>query len=103
VHDVALHGVEERFHVGVVGDLAGAVHALHEAERGQPISEGIGGVFDAAVGVEDDPGARASVEDGAIEGGQREADVAGGPEALADDASRVDPSLRPGTARFRRP
>jgi hypothetical protein len=56
MNDVRLHRVEERLHVGVVCDLLPwPVHALHEAERGQPGAEGIRGVLDAPVGMEDEP------------------------------------------------
>ena len=86
VDGIALHRVEERLHVRVVGDLPWPVHALHEAERGEPIAKGIGRVLDAAVAVEDDAGARAPIAHGVIE--RREG------EAASLDALRLQPIMR---------
>src|SRR5258706_10899759 len=86
---VALHRMEERLHVRVVGDLAGSIHALYDAERGQPMAKGIGRVLDPAVAVEDHARVRASMEDGAIERRQRKASVFARAETPADDPPRV--------------
>ena len=55
VDGIALQRVEERLHVR---DLPGPVYALHEAEGGEAIAEGIGRILDATVAVEDEAGAR---------------------------------------------
>src|SRR5581483_6917644 len=69
---IGFEGMEEGFHMGVVGHLARAVHALGEAELGKPLAEGVPGVLDSAVAVEDDPGTGSSVEHCAIQGRERE-------------------------------
>ena len=48
-----LHRVKEGFHEGIVRDLARTVHALRDVQLGQAFAESIGGILDAAVGVED--------------------------------------------------
>ena len=54
VDTFGFHRVKERFHGGVVCHLpAKAVHALHEAEAGEPVAVAVGAVFGAAVAVED--------------------------------------------------
>src|SRR5205814_8578051 len=49
---LSLHGVEEGFNEGVVGDLAWAVHALREAQLGKALLEGTSGILGAPIGVE---------------------------------------------------
>src|SRR5262249_35133830 len=71
------------------GDLAWAVHALHETEGGQPIPEGIGRILDPAVAVKDHARARAAMEDGAVEGREGQPRIFGRPEAPPEDSSRV--------------
>ena len=50
--DLRLHRMEEGLDEGVIGDLAGTVHALSEAQFGDSLLEGASSVFDAPVGVE---------------------------------------------------
>ena len=49
---LALQGMEERFHVGVVVHLAGSIHALHEALATHDRAVGVSGVFHTPVAVE---------------------------------------------------
>src|SRR5262245_52504268 len=101
---VALHRMEERLHIRVVGDFSRPVHALHETQGGQAIAERVGGVLDAAVAMEDDAGPRLPMADGTVEGRQREAGVLGGAEAPAEDPARVavhdDGEIAPGAIDF---
>ena len=55
--DVGLHGMEERLDEGIVGHLAGTVHALRDTQFGDALLEGAGRVLDATVGMEDQPAA----------------------------------------------
>lgn len=55
MEDVGFHRVEERRHVRVVGHLFWPVHALDDARLGQALAEGVGGILDGAVGMEDQP------------------------------------------------
>src|SRR5947207_13938130 len=100
---VALHGVEERLHVRVVGDLAWSIHALHEAERGEPLAERVGGILHPTVAVEDHAGARAATEHGVIERRQCEPRAFGRAQAPAEAPARgtprcVNPSTGPDPA-----
>ena len=50
---LALEAAEEVFGHGVVIGIALAGHALPDAEAGETLTVSVGGVLDAAVGVED--------------------------------------------------
>ena len=53
---LALEAAEEVFGHGVVIGIALAGHALPDAEAGETLTVSVGGVLDAAVGVEDEAG-----------------------------------------------
>jgi hypothetical protein len=89
VDDLGLERVPERLHERVVGELARPVHALHDAERSEPGAIGLGGVFGATIGVEHEAGRRATAQQGAVKGGQRQGEVALGGEGPAEHATRV--------------
>ncbi len=55
---LALEAAEEVFGHGVVIGIALAGHALPDAETGETLTVSVGGVLDAAVGVEDEAGQR---------------------------------------------
>ncbi|EHL63852.1 hypothetical protein HMPREF1032_03635, partial [Subdoligranulum sp. 4_3_54A2FAA] len=56
---LALEAAEEVFGHGVVIGIALAGHALPDAEAGETLTVSVGGVLDAAVGVEDEAGQEA--------------------------------------------
>ena len=53
--------MEERLHEGIVRHLARTVHALGDLQLFEPFAEGIGIVFNTAIGVEDQPRFRAAL------------------------------------------
>ena len=55
---LVLEAAEEVFGHGVVIGIALAGHALPDAEAGETLTVSVGGVLDAAVGVEDEAGQR---------------------------------------------
>ena len=69
---LALEAAEEVFGHGVVIGIALAGHALPDAEAGETLTVSVGGVLDAAVGVEDEAGQRLAAPDGHAEGGESE-------------------------------
>ena len=69
---LALEAAEEVFGHGVVIGIALAGHALPDAETGETLTVSVGGVLDAAVGVEDEAGQRLAAPDGHAEGGESE-------------------------------
>src|SRR3990170_6726411 len=52
-------------------------------------AEGVGREFDAAIGMEDQPGSRAPAQQGAIERGQRQGQVAPRRQAPTENAARI--------------
>ena len=89
VIDVALHRMEKRFDEGVVGHLAGAVHALNETELGKTVLECCGGIFGTPISVKDQPAPWPAAVHGAVQGAQGQRDVLLRPEAPTDDPSAV--------------
>ena len=100
---LALKAAEEVFGHGVVIGIALAGHALPDAEAGETLTVSVGGVLDAAVGVEDEAGQRLAAPDGHAEGGESEICVDAVGEGVADDLlcakvfhnSAVEPALVP--------
>ncbi len=82
---LALEAAEEVFGHGVVIGIALAGHALPDAEAGETLTVSVGGVLDAAVGVEDEAGQRLAAPDGHAEGGESEICVDAVGEGVADD------------------
>ena len=101
---LALEAAEEVFGHGVVIGIALAGHALPDAEAGETLTVSVGGVLDAAVGVEDEAGQRLAAPDGHAEGGESEICVDAVGEGVADDLlcakvfhnSAVEPALAGG-------
>ena len=101
---LALEAAEEVFGHGVVIGIALAGHALPDAEAGETLTVSVGGVWDAAVGVEDEAGQRLAAPDGHAEGGESEICVDAVGEGVADDLlcakvfhnSAVEPALAGG-------
>ena len=101
---LALEAAEEVFGHGVVIGIALAGHALPDAETGETLTVSVGGVLDAAVGVEDEAGQRLAAPDGHAEGGESEICVDAVGEGVADDLlcakvfhnSAVEPALAGG-------
>ena len=101
---LALEAAEEVFGHGVVIGIALAGHALPDAEAGETLTVSVGGVLDAAVGVEDEAGQRLAAPDGHAEGGEGEICVDAVGEGVADDLlcakvfhnSAVEPALAGG-------
>lgn len=101
---LALEAAEEVFGHGVVIGIALAGHALPDAEAGETLTVSVGGVLDAAVGVEDEAGQRLAAADGHAEGGESEICVDAVGEGVADDLlcakvfhnSAVEPALAGG-------
>src|SRR5437879_11626601 len=87
--DLRLHRMEEGLDEGVIGDLAGTVHALSEAQFGDSLLEGASSVFDAPVGVEHQLRAGSAAAHGAVERLEREPDVLPSSVAPAHDAATV--------------
>src|SRR5581483_4945459 len=85
VKHLGLHRVEERLDKGVVGDLAGTVHALSESQFRDALLECAGGILNAPVSVEDQPGTRPAVVHRVVQRGEREIDVFAMPEAPTHD------------------
>ena len=66
------HGVEERFHMGIILAVVGPIHADQEAMSLQPSNIRSATVFHASVRVEDTAGSRPSILEGMSEGSGRE-------------------------------
>jgi len=86
---LSLHGVEERFNEGVVGDLAWAVHALREAQLGKALLEGTSGILGAPIGVEYEAATGLTAVHGAIERFEGELHILPGAIAPTDNAPAV--------------
>ena len=105
---LALEAAEEVFGHGVVIGIALAGHALPDAEAGETLTVSVGGVLDAAVGVEDEAGQRLAAPDGHAKGGESEICVDAVGEGVADDLlcakvfhnSAVEPALAGGDVPF---
>src|SRR3989442_14914265 len=86
---LSLHGVEEGFNEGVVGDLAWAVHALREAQLGKTLLEGTSGILGAPIGVEYQATTGLTAAHGAIERFEGELHILPGAIAPTDNAPAV--------------
>src|SRR5947207_7192978 len=86
---LSLHGVEEGFNEGVVGDLAWAVHALREAQLGKAFLEGTSGILGAPIGVEFEAATGLTAPHGAIERFEGELHILPGAIAPTDHAPAV--------------
>src|SRR6266480_7614132 len=86
---LSLHGVEEGFNEGVVGDLAWAVHALREAQLGKALLEGTSGILGAPIGVEYEAATGVTAAHGAIERFEGELHILPGAIAPTDNAPAV--------------
>jgi len=86
VRELGLQGMEETLHVGVVLAIARTIHARNDAAGAQECLIVVGRVFDASVGMEDEPGFGIAQRDRAFEGanGYRHGSRAG--ERPANDA-----------------
>lgn len=82
---LALEAAEEVFGNGVVIRISLAGHALLNAEVDKSLAVSVGGVLDAAVGVENEAGLRLAVLDGYAESVEGEICVDAVGESVADD------------------
>jgi hypothetical protein len=85
---LALQGMEERFHVGVVIHLARPIHALDEALAAHDCAVSVSGVFDTPVAVEHQARAGTALAQGVEEGCAGERDIARGVQTPAQNAAR---------------
>ena len=75
MEDLRFHGMEEGLDEGIVGHLPGTVHALGDAKFGQTLFEGMGGVFNSPVGVEEQAARWFAVAHRPVQGGERQGHV----------------------------
>lgn len=89
MNDLGFHGMPEGLHEGVVGQLARSVHALHDLQRREVGTIGMGGILDPTIRMEDESRHRFAPSQGPVQGDPRQRQVAPGSQTPAQDATRV--------------
>jgi hypothetical protein len=72
IDGLGLHRVEERFHEGIVVELAAPPHALDDAQGSQTGTVCIRGVLDSSIGMKDEPAGHTPAGESSVECFQRQ-------------------------------
>ena len=90
VHPFGLHRMEERLHQGVVCHFGfRPVHALDNAQLRQTALHNESPIFDAAIGVKDQPTGRSTTGYGSVESSQSQPGILASTQTPTQDAPRV--------------